>query len=221
MFARFTGARFFRLVSLPAYVSVLCLSLFVASFLRLHDWLYMCMPVSVVRVLLCHSVYRTLCRSPFHFCILHLLMGLHRSLSFHTPSPFFSASLPSYFFPHCVVLCYLHLPPTFAFISILTHSPYLCARVSPSPTISFLLLVSHLQLCFKCKQCNKTLSLGTFAAVSGALFCKPHFKQLFRLKGNYDEGEKIVVLFTDSASTLVLLAGVIGLYSVCVVSECM
>ena len=44
------------------------------------------------------------------------------------------------------------------------------------------------QHCFKCSQCNKTLSLGTFAAYKGTLFCKPHFKQLFKLKGNYDEG---------------------------------
>eukprot|EP01147_Barroeca_monosierra_P004902 gene4902-6905_t len=33
-----------------------------------------------------------------------------------------------------------------------------------------------------------TLSLGSFAAYKGAVFCKPHFKQLFKLKGNYDEG---------------------------------
>lgn len=30
--------------------------------------------------------------------------------------------------------------------------------------------------------------LGNFAALQGKLFCKPHFKQLFKLKGNYDEG---------------------------------
>ena len=31
-------------------------------------------------------------------------------------------------------------------------------------------------------------SLGGFAALKGEIFCKPHFKQLFKLKGNYDEG---------------------------------
>jgi len=42
--------------------------------------------------------------------------------------------------------------------------------------------------CFRCAQCQKTLSLGTYAALAGKFYCKPHFKQLFKLKGNYDEG---------------------------------
>jgi hypothetical protein len=42
--------------------------------------------------------------------------------------------------------------------------------------------------CFKCEQCKKTLVPGGFAALDGRLFCKPHFKQLFALKGNYNEG---------------------------------
>ncbi len=45
-----------------------------------------------------------------------------------------------------------------------------------------------LQSCFRCKECNKVCSLGGFAALKGEIFCKPHFKQLFKLKGNYDEG---------------------------------
>ena len=42
--------------------------------------------------------------------------------------------------------------------------------------------------CFKCSECSKILSTGTYAALQGKIFCKPHFKQLFKLKGNYDEG---------------------------------
>lgn len=42
--------------------------------------------------------------------------------------------------------------------------------------------------CFKCKHCNKTLGLGEFASMDRQVFCKPHFKQLFKAKGNYDEG---------------------------------
>eukprot|EP00039_Didymoeca_costata_P026038 m.14769 g.14769 ORF g.14769 m.14769 type:complete len:230 (-) comp5200_c0_seq1:1681-2370(-) len=42
--------------------------------------------------------------------------------------------------------------------------------------------------CFKCSVCKKTIGLGNYAAVEGKMFCKPHFKQLFKLKGNYDEG---------------------------------
>ena len=30
--------------------------------------------------------------------------------------------------------------------------------------------------------------LGNYAALQGKLYCKPHFKQLFKAKGNYDEG---------------------------------
>ena len=62
------------------------------------------------------------------------------------------------------------------------------SRRAASLTPCAALLRGLKQTCFKCKQCKKTLSLGNFAAVRGELFCKPHFKQLFRLKGNYDEG---------------------------------
>ncbi|XP_075873108.1 LIM domain-containing protein 2 [Nelusetta ayraudi] len=42
--------------------------------------------------------------------------------------------------------------------------------------------------CFCCKHCNTKLSLGSFAALQGEFYCKPHFQQLFKSKGNYDEG---------------------------------
>eukprot|EP00008_Paramoeba_atlantica_P005082 CAMPEP_0201481904 /NCGR_PEP_ID=MMETSP0151_2-20130828/6170_1 /ASSEMBLY_ACC=CAM_ASM_000257 /TAXON_ID=200890 /ORGANISM="Paramoeba atlantica, Strain 621/1 / CCAP 1560/9" /LENGTH=223 /DNA_ID=CAMNT_0047864313 /DNA_START=134 /DNA_END=801 /DNA_ORIENTATION=- len=42
--------------------------------------------------------------------------------------------------------------------------------------------------CFKCKQCGKKLSPGTYALLKGSYYCKPHFKQLFALGGNYDDG---------------------------------
>jgi hypothetical protein len=42
--------------------------------------------------------------------------------------------------------------------------------------------------CFRCSHCKKVLSLGTYASLEGKLYCKPHFKQLFKLKGNYNEG---------------------------------
>lgn len=42
--------------------------------------------------------------------------------------------------------------------------------------------------CFKCTECKSTLRLGNYAALQGKLYCKPHFKQLFKAKGNYDEG---------------------------------
>ncbi|KAL6073262.1 Xin actin-binding repeat-containing protein 2 [Balamuthia mandrillaris] len=48
--------------------------------------------------------------------------------------------------------------------------------------------VFHKMGCFKCEQCHTTLKLGNYAGLKGKYYCKPHFKQLFRLKGNYDEG---------------------------------
>jgi hypothetical protein len=42
--------------------------------------------------------------------------------------------------------------------------------------------------CFRCTHCNNIIKLGNFAALNGKLYCKPHFKQLFASKGNYNEG---------------------------------
>lgn len=44
------------------------------------------------------------------------------------------------------------------------------------------------KFCFKCTECKATLRLGNYAALQGKIYCKPHFKQLFKVKGNYDEG---------------------------------
>uniref|UniRef100_H3AJ08 LIM domain and actin binding 1 n=1 Tax=Latimeria chalumnae TaxID=7897 RepID=H3AJ08_LATCH len=42
--------------------------------------------------------------------------------------------------------------------------------------------------CFRCSYCNNKLSLGNYASLRGNVYCKPHFNQLFKSKGNYDEG---------------------------------
>ena len=42
--------------------------------------------------------------------------------------------------------------------------------------------------CFKCSVCNGSISAGSYAKAHGVLYCKPHFKQKFKEKGNYDEG---------------------------------
>ncbi|CAL8389169.1 unnamed protein product [Boreogadus saida] len=42
--------------------------------------------------------------------------------------------------------------------------------------------------CFCCQHCQGKLSLGNYASLHGRMYCKPHFKQLFKAKGNYDEG---------------------------------
>eukprot|EP00842_Homolaphlyctis_polyrhiza_P003985 jgi/Hompol1/4588/HPOL_003733-RA len=40
--------------------------------------------------------------------------------------------------------------------------------------------------CLRCAHCSKVLSLGNYAAINGSFYCKPHFSQLFKLKGSYD-----------------------------------
>ncbi|XP_056418059.1 LIM domain and actin-binding protein 1 isoform X2 [Hyla sarda] len=42
--------------------------------------------------------------------------------------------------------------------------------------------------CFRCHHCSTKLSLGSYASLNGNAYCKPHFNQLFKSKGNYDEG---------------------------------
>jgi len=42
--------------------------------------------------------------------------------------------------------------------------------------------------CLRCKVCEKILSLGNYASLEGKFYCKPHFQQLFKSKGNYTEG---------------------------------
>ncbi|XP_078144670.1 LIM domain and actin-binding protein 1a isoform X2 [Centroberyx gerrardi] len=42
--------------------------------------------------------------------------------------------------------------------------------------------------CFRCSHCNTKLSLGSYASLHNNVYCKPHFCQLFKAKGNYDEG---------------------------------
>ncbi|XP_068172296.1 LIM domain and actin-binding protein 1-like isoform X2 [Antennarius striatus] len=42
--------------------------------------------------------------------------------------------------------------------------------------------------CFRCVHCGNKLNLGNYASLHGNVYCKPHFNQLFKAKGNYDEG---------------------------------
>uniref|UniRef100_A0A3P8XDA4 LIM zinc-binding domain-containing protein n=1 Tax=Esox lucius TaxID=8010 RepID=A0A3P8XDA4_ESOLU len=42
--------------------------------------------------------------------------------------------------------------------------------------------------CFCCKHCQKKLSLTSYAPLYGEFYCVFHYQQLFRRKGNYDEG---------------------------------
>lgn len=42
--------------------------------------------------------------------------------------------------------------------------------------------------CFKCTHCKSILKLGNYTANDGQIYCKPHFLQLFAIKGNYSAG---------------------------------
>ncbi|XP_002732692.2 uncharacterized protein LOC144341567 isoform X2 [Saccoglossus kowalevskii] len=42
--------------------------------------------------------------------------------------------------------------------------------------------------CFRCKECRTVLRPGNYTAIEDKVYCKPHFTQLFKLKGNYSEG---------------------------------
>ncbi|XP_074477614.1 uncharacterized protein LOC141759445 isoform X2 [Sebastes fasciatus] len=44
------------------------------------------------------------------------------------------------------------------------------------------------QTCFCCKKCKKKLSMRNYAPLYGEFYCIFHYQQLFRRKGNYDEG---------------------------------
>ena len=47
--------------------------------------------------------------------------------------------------------------------------------------------------CFRCHQCNKILSLDTYASHQGVIYCKPHHKELFMPKAvEKDSMEEII-----------------------------
>jgi len=47
--------------------------------------------------------------------------------------------------------------------------------------------------CFRCKECNKQLTLDTYASHQGVIYCKPHHKDLFKPKAvNTDSVEEIM-----------------------------
>jgi len=39
--------------------------------------------------------------------------------------------------------------------------------------------------CFRCKHCNMVLSLKAFAVINAEPYCKPHYMEIFKSKGNY------------------------------------
>ncbi|CAF0733293.1 unnamed protein product [Rotaria sordida] len=42
--------------------------------------------------------------------------------------------------------------------------------------------------CFRCEHCKSVLKPGNFTANDGKIYCKTHYMQLFKIKGNYKSG---------------------------------
>ncbi|PIN06065.1 Regulatory protein MLP [Handroanthus impetiginosus] len=45
--------------------------------------------------------------------------------------------------------------------------------------------VPYHKTCFKCSHCNGRLTMSSYSAVGGKLYCKPHFEQLFKETGSF------------------------------------
>ncbi|XP_042375359.1 LIM domain-containing protein WLIM1-like [Zingiber officinale] len=41
--------------------------------------------------------------------------------------------------------------------------------------------------CFRCHHCNGTLKFSNYSSIDGALYCKPHYDQLFKMTGRLDK----------------------------------
>eukprot|EP00004_Rigifila_ramosa_P000894 TRINITY_DN10906_c0_g1_i1.p1 TRINITY_DN10906_c0_g1~~TRINITY_DN10906_c0_g1_i1.p1 ORF type:complete len:298 (+),score=49.33 TRINITY_DN10906_c0_g1_i1:3-896(+) len=61
-------------------------------------------------------------------------------------------------------------------------------RVYPLERIQADGRVFHNQ-CFRCTQCRTALTLGSYASLDSKVYCRPHFKQLFALKGSFKDFE--------------------------------
>ncbi|KAF1742088.1 hypothetical protein MXB_3653 [Myxobolus squamalis] len=42
--------------------------------------------------------------------------------------------------------------------------------------------------CFKCHKCNCVLRISNFSPMKGKYYCKNHYTQIFKFKGNYNDG---------------------------------
>ena len=54
--------------------------------------------------------------------------------------------------------------------------------------------------CFRCSHGGCNLTTSSYAALDGFLYCKPHFSQLFKEKGNYNHLTKTANQKKDEAS---------------------
>ncbi|KAJ3169698.1 LIM domain and actin-binding protein 1 [Geranomyces variabilis] len=77
-------------------------------------------------------------------------------------------------------------PTSFAF----TAPPSCAVCTRPVYVVEKITLDSRVmhKTCLRCEYCHCQLKPGTVAAMDGKYFCKPHFRQLFKLNGNYAEG---------------------------------
>merc|ERR1712168_561589 len=57
------------------------------------------------------------------------------------------------------------------------------------------------EACFRCLKCGLKLTMSNFATYGDALLCKPHYHQLFQVKGNYSELARQTERYAISGST--------------------
>jgi hypothetical protein len=69
-----------------------------------------------------------------------------------------------------------------------TSKCYICTKtVYPTEKFQDGEHVFH-KACFRCAVCKQALGIGGFAVLAGVYYCKAHYTQKFKEKGNYDEG---------------------------------
>lgn len=68
----------------------------------------------------------------------------------------------------------------------LSNACHACRKVCyPTEKIIINDKLLHRQ-CFTCSHCKAQLTLSNFAVLDGVMYCKPHFKSLFKEKGSYN-----------------------------------
>jgi len=72
-------------------------------------------------------------------------------------------------------------------ISGTTTKCKVCGKTAyPNESTTLDTIVYH-NACMKCNECGNKVTPTNCATYEGTLFCKPHFKQLFKLRGKYTD----------------------------------
>ncbi|KVH95403.1 Zinc finger, LIM-type [Cynara cardunculus var. scolymus] len=92
--------------------------------------------------------------------------------------------MSSYFQLDGSLYCKPHFDQKFKEMGGISRIPFCHKTVYPLEKVTVEGDFYHKQ-CFKCAQGGCKLTPSNYAALDGNLFCRPHFSQLFKEKGNY------------------------------------